>query len=359
MITKDSRRSPVHRPAYLDYIGIRSFDAQGRLVGERRFIGLFAAAAYSEPVWTVPTLAEKAQIVIDRSGFAPQSHGSSAIRQVLATYPRDELFQATADELFPVISQEAQFKDRRLVRVFVRRGTYGRFVSVLVYLPRDRYTTDVREAIQHILLDELGGESLEHQARVSEGALARLFFVVKRPDGDPLTDPVDVAALQTRIEGATRSWDDNFENAARELASEARGVEFSDAYEEEFPAAVAVKDLKLANQLTGPDDRAYDVYAPSGRRMRPTSASRCWATSTCRWPTPCRTCRCWASRWSTSVRTSGCCAARRCTCTTSDSSSPVTWTPPKTGAPSCRSGSSRPSTPPTGGSPSRASSTGW
>ena len=262
VITKDSRRSPVHRPAYLDYIGIRSFDAQGRLVGERRFIGLFAAAAYSEPVWTVPTLAEKAQIVIDRSGFAPQSHGSSAIRQVLATYPRDELFQATADELFPVISQEAQFKDRRLVRVFVRRGTYGRFVSVLVYLPRDRYTTDVREAIQQILLDELGGESLEHQARVSEGALARLFFVVKRPDGDPLTDPVDVAALQTRIEGATRSWDDNFENAARELASEARGVEFSDAYEEEFPAAVAVKDLKLANQLTGPDDRAYDVYAP-------------------------------------------------------------------------------------------------
>ena len=106
------------------------------------------------------------------SGFDPQSHGGSAIRQADRHLSRDELFQASPDELFPVIPQEAQFKDRRLVRVFVRRGTYGRFVSVLVYLPRDRYTTEVREAIQQILLEELGGESLEHQARVSEGVLA-------------------------------------------------------------------------------------------------------------------------------------------------------------------------------------------
>ena len=262
VITKDSRRSPVHRPAYLDYIGVRIFDATGRLVGERRFLGLFSATAYGETVWKIPILAQKAQKLIDMSGFDPRSHGGSAIRQVIATYPRDELFQATADELFPVISQEAQFKDRRLVRVFVRRGTYGRFISVLVYLPRDRYTTNVREAIQQILLDELGGESLEHQARVSEGVLARLFFVVKRPDGDPLTALPALDSLQERIIAATRNWDDDFERAARTLASEARGVEFSDAYEEEFPAAIAVHDLQLANRLTGDADLAYDVYTP-------------------------------------------------------------------------------------------------
>ena len=262
VVTKDSRRSPVHRPAYLDYIGIRLFDGKGELVGERRFLGLFSATAYGETVWKIPILANKAHKLVDMSGFDPQSHGGSAIRQAIATYPRDELFQASPDELFPVISQEAQFKDRRLVRVFVRRGTYGRFVSVLVYLPRDRYTTEVREEIQQILLEELGGESLEHQARVSEGVLARLFFVVKRPDGRPLTDEPDLASLQERIVAAARSWDDDFERAARELASEARGVEFSDAYKEEFPASVAVRDLLLANSLTDDTDRAYDLYAP-------------------------------------------------------------------------------------------------
>ncbi len=262
VMTKDSRRSPVHRPAYLDYVGVRVYDSKGELVGERRFLGLFSATAYGETVWKIPILAQKAKKLVDMSGFDPHSHGGSAIRQVIATYPRDELFQASADELFPVISQEAQFKDRRLVRVFVRRGTYGRFVSVLVFLPRDRYTTDVREDIQHILLEELGGESLEHQARVSEGVLARLFFVVKRPDGNPLTGEPDLAAIEARIVAATRSWEDDFERAARELASEARGVEFSDAYKEEFPAAVAVHDLLLSNGLSAEDDLAYDVYTP-------------------------------------------------------------------------------------------------
>ncbi len=262
VLTKDSRRSPVHRPAYLDYVGVRLYDANGRLTGERRFLGLLAATAYGESVWEIPMLAGKAQKLIALSGFAPHSHGGSAIRQVIDSYPRDELFQASAEELFPVIAQEAQFKDRRVVRVFVRRGTYGRFISVLVFLPRDRYTTDVRESIQQILLDELGGVSVEHQARVSESVLARLFFVVKRPDDDPLAGDVDIADLQRRIEAAARSWDDEFDAAAAELPSEARGVEFGDAYKEEYSADVGVRDLGLANGLSADDDLAYDVYAP-------------------------------------------------------------------------------------------------
>ncbi len=263
VLTKDSRRSPVHRGAYLDYIGVRRYDGAGRLTGERRFLGLFAATAYGASVWEIPVLARKAQKLLDLSGFDPHSHGGSAIRQVIDSYPRDELFQATAEELFPVIAQEAQFKDRRVVRLFVRRGTYGRFISVLVFLPRDRYTTDVREAIQRILVEALGGESLEHQARVTESVLARLFFVVKRPDGDPLLGDVDEAALLAAIEAAVRSWDDDFEDAARDLASESRGVEFSDAYKEEYRAGAAVQDLRLANGLAGDDDLGYDVYRPA------------------------------------------------------------------------------------------------
>ena len=263
VLTKDSRRSPVHRGAYLDYIGVRRYDGAGRLTGERRFLGLFAATAYGASVWEIPVLARKAQKLLDLSGFDPHSHGGSAIRQVIDSYPRDELFQATAEELFPVIAQEAQFKDRRVVRLFVRRGTYGRFISVLVFLPRDRYTTDVREAIQRILVEALGGESLEHQARVTESVLARLFFVVKRPDDDPLLGDIDEAALLAAIEAAVRSWDDDFEDAARDLASESRGVEFSDAYKEEYRAGAAVLDLRLANRLAGDDDLGYDVYRPA------------------------------------------------------------------------------------------------
>ena len=263
VILKDSRRSPVHRPAYLDYVGVRLYDRRGELTGERRFLGLWSAAAYSEDVARVPGIAAKAAALLDSSGYDRHSHGGSAVWQAISTYPRDELFQAGAAELQDTIGQIAEFRGRRQVRLFVRPGRYGRFLSCLVYLPRERFNTEVRLRIQHILMEALGGESLEYQTSVTESVLARLYYVIKRPDGDPFTGTVDVPALQARIALATRSWDDEFDEAARGFDAHERGVEFSDAYEEEFSPAAAVRDLELANRAVERGERAYDLYEPT------------------------------------------------------------------------------------------------
>ncbi len=263
VITKDSQRSRVHRPAYLDYIGVRVYDRAGKLTGERRFLGLWAASAYREAVPRVPGIAAKAQQLMALSGYEPNSHGANAIWEAIASHPRDELFQASVGELLPTITRIAQFKERRKVRLFVRRGTYGRFISCLVYLPRDRFTTGVRLRIQGVLMEAFGCETLEYQTSVTESVLARLYYVIKRPDGSPFTGEIDVAALEQRVAAVTRSWEDDFEEAARDLNGEERGVEFSDAYEEEYSAASAVADLRLANGLTSEDELAYDIYRPT------------------------------------------------------------------------------------------------
>ena len=262
VMTKDSRRSPVQRPAYLDYLGVRVYAADGSLVGERRFLGLLAASAYSESVAHIPVLASKAESLLRRSGYARNSFGWNALWQAISTYPRDELFLAEVDELAPLVTAVAALRERRQVRLFIRRGRHGRFWSVLVFLPRDRYNTAVRLRIQGILLAELGGESLEYTSQVSESVLVRLFYVVKLPEGAPAAGMVEVRSLERSIETATRTWEDDFSDAAQELSSEERGVEFGEAYEAAFPAAVAVSDLRLANQLDGADDLRFHLYDP-------------------------------------------------------------------------------------------------
>ena len=209
IITKDNHKSRVHRPAYLDYIGIRTFDSDGRVDGERRFLGLFSSSAYSESVTRVPVLRQKAAAVLERSGYGEQSHGGKAIMDVLETFPRDELFQTPSTELAAVVEKVAHLKERRQVRMFVRRDPYGRYLSCLVYLPRDRYTTAVRQRMEEILLRQLGGASIDYTARVSESVLARLHFVVRMPVGEAMGE-VDVRGLEKELTLATRSWNDEF-----------------------------------------------------------------------------------------------------------------------------------------------------
>ncbi|MBA2464763.1 MAG: NAD-glutamate dehydrogenase, partial [Nocardioidaceae bacterium] len=151
VLAKANSKATVHRPVYLDYIGVKWFDASGEVVGERRFLGLFSSAAYTESLTRIPVLRVKAQQVIDRAGFDPHSHTGKALLDVLETYPRDELFQTPIDELVPIAEAVLHTRERRQVRLFVRRDTYGRYLSCLVYLPRDRYTTAVRERIAGIL----------------------------------------------------------------------------------------------------------------------------------------------------------------------------------------------------------------
>ena len=145
VLAKANSRATVHRPAYLDYVGVKKFDANGEVVGERRFLGLYSSAAYTESLMRIPLLREKATAVLKRNGFDPRSHAGKALMDTLETYPRDELFHTTVDELAPMVEAAMHARERRQVRMFIRRDTYGRYVSVLVYLPRDRYNTNVRE----------------------------------------------------------------------------------------------------------------------------------------------------------------------------------------------------------------------
>ncbi len=265
VVTKDNSRSRVHRPAYLDYLGLRSFDAEGRVVSERRFLGLFSSSAYSESVARVPVLRQKAAAVLARSGYDEHSHGGKAILDVLETYPRDELFQTPVAELAVTVEKIAHLKERRQVRMFVRADPYGRYLSCLVYLPRDRYTTAVRRRMEDLLLSRLGGETIDYTARVTESVLARLHFVTRMPLGQPL-GAVDVGALERELTATTRSWEDEFADqlAATEGADRlsAMAGALPESYKEDYDVVQAIEDLTALDALSGPAAMSMAVHAP-------------------------------------------------------------------------------------------------
>ena len=259
VLAKANSRATVHRPVHLDYIGVKKFDAAGDVVGERRILGLFSSAAYAESVKRIPVLREKAQKVIERAGYEPHSHAGKALMDVLETYPRDEFFQTPVDDLVPIADAVMHTRERRQLRLFLRRDIYGRFLSCLVYLPRDRYNTTVRERISHILQERLGGESVDFTARVSESFAARLHFVVRPPEDGELND-VDTVELEHELAEAARSWDDDLAASVLEATDTDEGARlvklygdaFPEAYKEDYrPAAGALDLCRLATMGEG------------------------------------------------------------------------------------------------------------
>src|SRR3954447_20163923 len=262
VVTKADARSTVHRRAWLDLVGVRLPAEQG--VKQHRLVGLFPTAAYTTSVLDVPLVRRRVAEVIARSGVPADSHTGKALLDVLETYPRDELLQVGADELLPVAMAVLYLQERRQTRLFLRRDPAGRFWSALVYLPRDRYTTEVRTRMQQVLLERLGGTSVEYTARSTESVLARLHFVVRMPTGRrgtaAKTPDVDVEALQAELAEAARSWTDELSDAlaARYEPAEAQRLlalaadAFPAAYQEDFPAETAVEDLaRLDAQAEG------------------------------------------------------------------------------------------------------------
>ncbi len=236
VLAKANSRATVHRPAYLDYVGVKTFDAHGDVIGERRFLGLYSSAAYTESVTRIPLLREKAADVLKWCGFDPRSHAGKAVLDTLENYPRDELFHTPAAELAPTVLSIMSARERRQPRVFARRDTYGRYVSVLVYLPRDRYNTTVRERFAQILKEELHGDTIEYTARVNEAATARLHFVVRPPRGEMIAS-FEVSDLEPKIIEAARSWRDDFTQAIIEEYGEDEGSRLARTWAESFPEA--------------------------------------------------------------------------------------------------------------------------
>ncbi len=267
VLAKANSRATVHRPAYLDYVGVKTFDANGDVDGERRFLGLFSSAAYTESLKRIPLIREKAADVLKRSGFDPRSHAGKALMDTLETYPRDELFHTPVDELAPMAEAAMAAGERRAVRMLIRRDTYGRYVSVIIYLPRDRYNTAVRERFQRILQERLDGESSEFTVRINESTTARVHFVVHLTKGNDLPE-VDTADLERRLTEASRSWRDDFQTAVIAEYGEEVGTilgrryvdSFPEGYKEDFTARTAAVDLGRLESIQGDDGVGLSLY---------------------------------------------------------------------------------------------------
>ncbi|GAA3769045.1 NAD-glutamate dehydrogenase [Streptomyces phyllanthi] len=274
VLTKANSRATVHRPSYLDYVGVKKFDQEGNVVGERRFLGLFSSAAYTESVRRVPVIRRKVDDVLKLAGFSPNSHDGRDLLQILETYPRDELFQTPAGELQSIVTSVLYLQERRRLRLYLRQDEYGRYYSALVYLPRDRYTTGVRLRIIDILKEELGGTSVDFTAWNTESILSRLHFVVRVPQGTELSElsDADKERIEARLVEAARSWADGFAEALNAELGEERAAELSRRYGNAFPEGykadhsprAAVADLVHLEQLDEEKDFALSLYEPVG-----------------------------------------------------------------------------------------------
>ncbi|MGA1147462.1 MAG: NAD-glutamate dehydrogenase domain-containing protein, partial [Candidatus Nanopelagicales bacterium] len=263
--------------AYMDYIGIKKFDAEGNVIGERRFLGLYAASAYTHSVSDVPVLRDKLDYVMRALDFVPGSHSAKDLQQFLETYPRDELFQIHPEQLTQIAESVMHLQERRQTRLYVRADDYGGFLSCLVYLPRDRYTTAVRLKIESILVEAFGGTSVEFTARVSESVLARLHYVIHIPVG--LGIPAyDHDELNDRVISATQSWTDEFARLLVERVGEADAPAllkiydgaFPEAFKEDFEPVTGVNDIRTIEALE-PGEISVGLYAPvvsDSREMR-------------------------------------------------------------------------------------------
>lgn len=269
ILTKANSRSTVHRSSYLDYVGIKQFDEDGEPVSELRFIGLLSSTAYTESVMQVPVLRRKALELFRMTGFDPNSHSGKGLLDVLETYPRDELLQAPVEDLLPIVQSVLHLQERRAVKLFVRRDVYNRYLSCLVYLPRDRYTTAVRLKMQQILKDAIGAESVDYAAYVTESVLARVHFVVRMKQGATVGE-FDPDLLEQKVVEATRAWQDDFNVALHALGGDGAvtrlssqyATAFPEAYKEDFDARVAVKDVTILDGLPAEDGLAMSLYTP-------------------------------------------------------------------------------------------------
>ncbi len=250
VLAKANSRSTVYRANYLDYVSVKKLDADGVVIGEFRFLGLYTHAAHTAPIVGIPVLRLKLAQVLATAELSRDSHDGKDLIEILEDFPREELFEISAEELTPIALGVLRLSERKQTRLFLRRDRYGRYMSCLVYLPRDRYTTKVRLRAQDILKTELHGVSEDYSAMVGDSALARLYVVVRGEPGRPVPQ-VDAAALERKLSAAVRSWDEDLSAEATRVLGEEQartlldrfGASIPETYKADVTAADAVGDL--------------------------------------------------------------------------------------------------------------------
>ncbi len=268
VITKSTARSTVHRPAHMDYVGVKRFDQSGNVLGEWRFLGLYSSLAYSTRPEEIPLLRQKVAHVLKRSNFSPSSHAGKAMQNILDHFPRDEMFQATADELFEIGTGILQVQERHRLRLFLRKDLFGRFVTALIYVPRDRYDTELRLKLQSILMDALEGISSEFNVQFTESVLARVHFIIRTQRDS--TIEYDETDLEARMSAAMQSWEDKLHAALLDTHGEAKGNRFSNRYAHAFPVAyrhdfterTAAIDIERLEALSDGEELLTHLYRP-------------------------------------------------------------------------------------------------
>ena len=256
IIAKANIHARVHRRVYLDYIGVKRFDARGRLIGEHRILGLFTSTAYTRAARSIPYLRRKIAAVEQRAGFSASGHSGKALANVLEHYPRDELFQLDEDTLYRFALAILQLDEHPRVRVLARRDRFDRFVSVLVYVPRERYDSDIRIRIGDYLARMFNGRVTGYYPFFPEGPLVRVHFIIGRSGGAALDVPR--AKLESDVAGIVRTWTDALNDAlalanppSRAHALYARYHDaFSAGFQESYPATVAAADIRAIESLT-------------------------------------------------------------------------------------------------------------
>jgi glutamate dehydrogenase len=271
VLAKANSRSTVYRANYLDYVSVKKMGSvpsggrppqtpprpggpippdPPRVTGEFRFLGLYSHTAHTAPIASVPLIRRKLAYVLAEAGLSPDSHDGKDLAEILEDYPREELFEISAEELTPIALGVLRLSERKQTRLFLRRDRYGRYMSCLVYLPRERYTTKVRLRAQEILREALNGASVDYSATVGDSALARLHVVVRAQRGQ-VVPRVDTAALERRLAAAVRSWDEDLTAEAIRVLGEERartlldrfGTGIPETYKADVSARDAVDDL--------------------------------------------------------------------------------------------------------------------
>jgi glutamate dehydrogenase len=280
VLTQASSPATVYRPVYPHYIGVKIFDERGEITGEHRFLGLLTTTASHENVLDIPVIGRRVREVIQRAGVPVASYSGQQMLEVLQSYPRGELFSADLDSLYETVTGVLSLAQQRTLRLFCRRDPYGRFFSCMVYLPRERYTTTARLAMQQVLMRELHGTSVEYSAQVGESVYARVHFTVHTDPADGTVPAVpDVETITRRLRDAVSTWDDQLLDAAS-----ARGaatvdlaqrylVAFPQAYRENFDAATTLADIGRLEALAAKDGLALcfevpDRLEPGQRRLK-------------------------------------------------------------------------------------------
>ena len=274
VLTKANSRATVHRAGYLDYVGVKRFDDQGKVVGERRFIGLYTTSTYHANPQDIPLLRTKIRRVMERAGFPHASHAAKNLFSILETFPRDELFQVGVDDLFDTTMGVLRLAERARTRLFIRRDIFSRFYSCLIYLPRENYNTEVRIKLQEILKRAFGGESVEFNVQLSESVLARMHMLVRT---SPATEQkFDLKALEAEVVAAVRRWEEGvFERLVKQSGEDAANVArrdfvlpFPAAYTEDTAPDQAVADFLAAKSITPAAPIAMTLHREPGRSER-------------------------------------------------------------------------------------------